>query len=131
MGCIPNTKKPRTTVLLRSVGQLVKRPTSMHVNRKPKSFQITKACWTKVINFLNYSEVKQIGRVNRAFNQMAKQDIVLIKFFKNKTNDKLYWNSAYNTIALMPVMSFSDLKKRNSLSSFGSNYSTSDERNCI
>lgn len=134
MGCLPNTKKPQTTtVAIFPVILTVNKPSCQLYQKRRigKAPPITKLCWTNVIDFLNYSEVKEIGKVNRAFNKIAKQDNILIKFFKKKSNEILYHKCPKTHHYFLPMtsmMSFSDLRKKRPFSLFESEYSTFDEK---
>lgn len=47
---------------------------------------ITKMLWVKVIDFLSYNELKEVGKINRKFNKLVKTNNVLVKFFKKKNS---------------------------------------------
>ena len=51
---------------------------------KNKSHKLTKKLWIRVLSFLNFNEIKEIGKVNRIFNFTVKQKDILIKFFKKE-----------------------------------------------
>ena len=51
---------------------------------KNKSHKLTKKLWMRVLSFLNFNELKEIGKVNRMFNFTVKQKDILIKFFKRE-----------------------------------------------
>ena len=42
--------------------------------------------WVKVIDFLSYNELKEVGKINRKFNKLVKTNNVLVKFFKKKNS---------------------------------------------
>lgn len=65
-----------------------------------------------IIDYMSFVELKEIGKINRLFNYLAKQNTILIKFFKKKVV------KPYNQI-----YSFSILKKN----SLMSNDSTSSD----
>ena len=50
---------------------------------------ITKMLWVKVIDFLSYNELKEVGKVNRKFNMLVKNNNVLVKFFKKKIQNMI------------------------------------------
>ena len=72
---------------------------------------ITKMLWVKVIDFLSYNELKEVGKVNRKFNMLVKNNNVLVKFFKKKNTE--YDNITDNIISFD---SFSQLQKYETLS---------------
>jgi hypothetical protein len=72
---------------------------------------ITKMLWVKVIDFLSYNELKEVGKVNRKFNMLVKNNNVLVKFFKKKNTE--YDNIIDNIISFD---SFSQLQKYETLS---------------
>ena len=83
---------------------------------KNKSQRITNILWIKILNYLNYKELKETGKVNRFFNKTSKQKELLIKFFQKKDTDhnnffKFFYeekNPIINTI-----LSFSILRNQN------------------
>ena len=46
--------------------------------------KITYKNWLKIIDFLNYIEIKETGKVNLFFNNIVKDKNILIKFFQNR-----------------------------------------------
>ena len=46
--------------------------------------KISKKNWLRIINFLQYKELKEVGKINRLLNYLSKDDKILIKFFKKK-----------------------------------------------
>ena len=72
---------------------------------------ITNMLWVKVIDFLSYNELKEVGKVNRKFNMLVKNNNVLVKFFKKKNTE--YDNVIDNIISFD---SFSQLQKYETLS---------------
>lgn len=48
--------------------------------------KISENNWSKVIDYLNFKELKEVGKINKYFNYLAKQDRVLVKFFSKKQN---------------------------------------------
>lgn len=95
-------------------------------NINDKAQAITQKLWLNVLDYLNYSELKEVGRTSRLFNYLVRQNKILIKFFKKKNNG--YQNRNYNKI----IESFSVLQKnfvKNN--SIISDYSTSSEEKVI
>ena len=49
--------------------------------------KISTDSWEHVVEYLNYNEVKELGKTNQFFNSLGKQHKILIKFFKRKNTD--------------------------------------------
>ena len=49
-----------------------------------KSDKITNQLWLNILDYLNYKELKETGKVNRMFNNNVKQKEILVKFFKKE-----------------------------------------------
>ena len=47
---------------------------------------ITNMLWVKVIDYLSYNDLKEVGKINRKFNMLVRTNNVLVKFFKKKTS---------------------------------------------
>jgi hypothetical protein len=60
--------------------------------------------WKKILDFLSYQDLKEVGKVNKKLNSLVKSNEILLKFFKNKEDDISY-NKSFD--------SFSQLKKSN------------------
>ena len=41
----------------------------------------------KYNRLLSYNEIKEIGKINKTFNRIVKQNEILIKFFKKRNSD--------------------------------------------
>ena len=52
--------------------------------------RITFNLWKKVIDFLPFQDLKEVGKINRKFNIICKNENILVKFFK-KINDSYYF----------------------------------------
>lgn len=48
--------------------------------------KITQKNWKKVLDYLPYQDLKEVGKVNRKFNNYIKSNEILVKFFKKKEN---------------------------------------------
>ena len=51
--------------------------------------------WLRILNFLQYQDLKEIGKTNRLFNRLSKDNRILIKFFKKR--DSEYYFEAQST----------------------------------
>ena len=78
---------------------------------KNKAEKLTNQLWINVLDFLNYNELKETGKVNRMFNQNVKQKELLIKFFKKRESIRI------NDIEDITLHSFSILQNKNMSSS--------------
>ena len=97
-----------------------------HKNKEYKNL-ISQNSWINVLDFLNYSDLKEVGKANKLFNYLVKQNQILVKFFKKKNNG-MYYNMYTKKI----FESFSILQlnqKRNN--SIRSDYSTSSEEKVV
>ena len=55
--------------------------------KKNMSRRLTLALWVKIIDYLSFNEIKEIGKINKTFNRVVKQNEILIKFFKKRNSD--------------------------------------------
>ena len=76
---------------------------------KIKKAEKKKNCWKKIINFLSYNDLKEIGKTNKSLNIISKHNEILIKFFKKRIKNSTIL-TAENTL------SYND--KMNELDSF-------------
>jgi hypothetical protein len=53
---------------------------------------ISKKNWLKIIDYLQYQELKEVAKTNRMLNYLSKDDKILIKFFQKK-NDNIYYKT--------------------------------------
>ena len=107
-------------------------------NRKEYKNFISQNNWLNILDFLNYAEIKEVGKTNKLFNYLVKQNQILIKFFKKKNDSAIDYqqhpknNKGVNIIYSKKIFeSFSFLQKaakRNN--SILSEYSTSSEEKC-
>ena len=63
------------------------------------------------MDFLNYNELKETGKVNKMFNKNVKQKELLIKFFKKR--ESFIINDFEDENLINTLMSFSMLQKKN------------------
>lgn len=54
---------------------------------KKKAVRISRQSWINILDYLYFRELKEIGKVNRQLNSLAKSSDVLLKFFKKKNNN--------------------------------------------
>lgn len=60
----------------------------------------------KIIDFLNYSDLKEVGKTTKFFNSMCKQYQILTKFVKIK---KEFFHSKPNQKNIKKISSFSNI----------------------
>ena len=70
---------------------------------------ITNILWLKVIDYLSYKELKEVGKINRKFNKLVKNNNVLLKFFK-KINS-IYSRNINKNDNLLSFDTFSQLQR--------------------
>ena len=70
---------------------------------------ITNILWLKVIDYLSYKELKEVGKINRKFNKLVKNNNVLLKFFK-KINS-IYSRNINKNENLLSFDTFSQLQR--------------------
>ena len=66
--------------------------------------KLTPNLWKKVVDFLPYKDLKEVGKINWKFNKISKSDNILVKFFKKKNSYDIIYE--YKSID-----SFSQLRK--------------------
>lgn len=73
---------------------------------------INEKAWKNIISFMSFCDLKEVGKVNKLFNLLSKQDDILIKFFKNR-NRFLHINNS--TVNSNENTMYSDNQKRKKL----------------
>lgn len=56
----------------------------MNYRKKSKIATISCNSLLNIIDYLNFVELKEVGKVSKVFNYLSKQNEILIKFFKRK-----------------------------------------------
>jgi hypothetical protein len=87
--------------------------------------KITNNKWLKILDYLNYNDLKEVGKVNKFFNNNVKNKDILLKFFqKRETNYSIDSSILENKPTLYTTnqihfkkndLSFSILQQQNSL----------------
>ena len=63
-------------------------------NKKKNYNQIlTSNQWQKIIDYLSFNDLKEVGKINRKFNIYCKCSKILIKFFKKIEEKSIYVES--------------------------------------
>ena len=65
--------------------------------------KLTPNLWKKIIDFLSYQDLKEVGKTNRKFNKICKNGNILIKFFQKKDDCDYFQHISF--------ASFSQLRK--------------------
>ena len=129
MGCI---QKGKPIMSLSKVKRNIRKIT---INNSPlliiksKFIQkLTPQNWLKIIQFISYKDLKELGKVNRMFNHYVKQKEILVKFFrrvhseyteessKQIQNIKKYSEIPNQNIHNLNLLSFSLLQKEPTIS---------------
>jgi hypothetical protein len=89
--------------------------------------------WINILNFLNFNELKETGKVNKFFNNTVKRKEILIKFFKKRDteiieNNKKNIENIYVHSIINNLISFSILQKNNY--SIHNDFSFDSIKNC-
>ena len=97
-----------------------------YISKEYKSL-ISQNSWINVLDFLNYSDLKEVGKTNKLFNYLVKQNKILVKFFKKKNNGiyyNIYTKKIFESFSILQL----NQKRNNSIIS---DYSTSSEEKVI
>jgi hypothetical protein len=149
MGCVQKKKEIKVSInkeqkknhFLRNSLSLGDKFSTINQNEDSKTLiknkcqRITTRIWIKILNYLNYNELKETGKVNRFFNNTVKQKEILVKFFKKKDtevnifplNNKIFEKKTSSFIFINSMMSFSVLQNNNCSSD--DELSTNDMKN--
>lgn len=60
-------------------------------------YDINERAWKNNISFMSFCDLKEVGKVNKLFNLLSKQDDILIQFFKNRNRFLHINNSTVNS----------------------------------
>ena len=65
--------------------------------------KISSKNWLKILNFLQFNELKEAGKINRQLNFLSKDNRILIKFFQKieEDNNLIYSFENQNTTQLL------------------------------
>ena len=120
MGCV---QKEKPIVL----SSKVKKRENLYITITPPEIipknkiinKISQNNWLKILNYLSFSDLKELGKVNRIFNSYVKHKEILVKFFRrtksisSDNSNKIKYqkrNSDYNKRNLQNFLSFSVLQ---------------------
>lgn len=121
MGCVQNKSQITKSYLISKNIYLYRKSPQKYINRIvdiSKVSRISSSSWEHVVHYLNYAEVKELGKTSKFFNVMCKKHKILVKFFKKKSN------SNYQSKTL-PIEKISTFSAQQNLTSFY--YTSNDE----
>jgi len=73
--------------------------------------KITNNKWLKILDYLNYNDLKEVGKVNKFFNNNVKNKDILLKFFQKRKS--LYSIESSNLDNKPTIYTTENLKKNN------------------
>ena len=73
--------------------------------------KITNNKWLKILDFLSYNDLKEVGKVNKFFNNNVKNKDILLKFFQKRKS--LYSIESSNLDNKPTIYTTENLKKNN------------------
>ena len=90
MGCIQTNRQKIIISQNDDLKNVIKKSKFIN-NKKSKKIKkndyihkITYKNWVKIIDFLNFIDIKETGKVNLFFNKIVKDKNILLKFFQNR-----------------------------------------------
>ena len=127
MGCVQNNKKIKIEInsefMKKSPSKLTESDNIDYetINNKylrNMSHRVSLKLWIKIIDFLDFNELKEIGKINKTFKRVCKQNEILIKFFKKRNSDYNYHQSFKSNIKsnTFKFLSFSIFKNSSVIS---------------
>ena len=94
MGCNVQTKNIKIKIQTNPICQ--KTNEKINYSNQNKINKIFINNWLRILNFFQYQDLKEIGKINRFFNRLSKDNRILIKFFQ-KRNSEYYYFDALST----------------------------------
>lgn len=79
--------------------------------KKKTTGKVSQLSWLNIIDYLNYTDIKEVGKTNKMFNYLVRQNRVLIKFFKRKKTNRKNIKEENRKVALE---TFANLQKMKS-----------------
>ena len=89
MGCVQSNRQKIIVTQNYNLKNEIKK-SKIKKNKKLKNknndyvHKITYKNWVKIIDFLNFIDIKETGKVNLFFNKIVKDKNILLKFFQNR-----------------------------------------------
>ena len=113
MGCGISAKKEMKVISISStstVDKFTPQPRNNSIKKKTTA-KVSQLSWLNIIDYLNYTDIKEVGKTNKMFNYLVRQNSVLIKFFKRKKTNMKYLKEDNRKVALE---TFANLQKMKS-----------------
>lgn len=113
MGCGISAKKEMKVISTSStstVDKFTPQPRNNSIKKKTTA-KVSQFSWLNIIDYLNYTDIKEVGKTNKMFNYLVRQNSVLIKFFKRKKTNMKYLKEDNRKVALE---TFANLQKMKS-----------------
>ena len=83
MGCIQKGKPIITlSKVKRNIRKITINNSPLLIKKRNFIQKLTPQNWLKIIQFISYKDLKELGKVNRMFNHYVKQKEILVKFFR-------------------------------------------------
>ena len=129
MGCIQKGKPIMSlSKVKRNIRKITINNSPLLIKKSNFIQKLTPQNWLKIIQFISYKDLKELGKVNRMFNHYVKQKEILVKFFrrvhseyteessKQIQNIKKYSEIPNQNIHNLNLLSFSILQKEPTIS---------------
>lgn len=113
MGCGISAKKEIkviSTSSTQSAQNFTPHPRNNSIKKKTTG-KVSQLSWLNIIDYLNYTDIKEVGKTNKMFNYLVRQNRVLIKFFKRKKTNRKNIKEENRKVALE---TFANLQKMKS-----------------
>ena len=113
MGCGISAKKEIkviSTSSTQSAQNFTPQPRNNSIKKKTTG-KVSQLSWLNIIDYLNYTDIKEVGKTNKMFNYLVRQNRVLIKFFKRKKTHRKNIKEENRKVALE---TFANLQKMKS-----------------
>ena len=113
MGCGISAKKEIkviSTSSTQSAQNFTPQPRNNSIKKKTTG-KVSQLSWLNIIDYLNYTDIKEVGKTNKMFNYLVRQNRVLIKFFKRKKTNRKNIKEENRKVALE---TFANLQKMTS-----------------
>ena len=113
MGCGISAKKEIkviSTSSTQSAQNFTPQPRNNSIKKKATG-KVSQLSWLNIIDYLNYTDIKEVGKTNKMFNYLVRQNRVLIKFFKRKKTNRKNIKEENRKVALE---TFANLQKMKS-----------------
>ena len=113
MGCGISAKKEIkviSTSSTQNAQNFTPQPRNNSIKKKTTG-KVSQLSWLNIIDYLNYTDIKEVGKTNKMFNYLVRQNRVLIKFFKRKKTNRKNIKEENRKVALE---TFANLQKMKS-----------------